>query len=314
MAKKGLSSKLIILKINQTLCNFDVSTDALIFLKDAKVGEDIIISMVEKSSKSLNNVAINTASTDPQNGKMNSVQPASQNNQSVPNNFNARNKNVSIQAQGIIDSLNGSGIYFFDDELKNYVHVDPTVVSGTQSKANAGVYFGVGGAMVSKSFIDGKEANIQITSTRRPVFYFYFDSSSTSLNNSNNKAGQQPNNYLEVIYGYGNQLNSKAFTPNDFKLIKLDIDKNSRYFKGGKMAIGGASSRISSGYFQSFKYERLSSNLFKVYFLEDLDKLGEFCFLYAGNASNNNNGAGFQNLQTEVKVFDFGINWKKKRN
>lgn len=307
MVKKGLGANIILLKIKQSNSNFDVSTEALVFLKDSKVQDEIIVLMIEKNTQNSNgNVAVQAI--------FNQNNTAQNINKSQPSNtlskINNGNKKNSNEVQNIIDNLNGSGIYYFDEETKNYIPVDPTVVSGSEMKANVGAYFGMGSA-VSKSFIDGKEANIQVRYTRRPIFYFYFDSSSTSLNNSNNKSGQVANNYMDQIYNYGNQKNSKAFTPNDFKFIQLDISRNSRYFKGGKIGLAGATSRISSGYFHTFKYDRLSPNLFKVYFVDDLDKVGQFCFLYAGNTSNNN--GGFSNNKTEIKVFDFGTTWTKRK-
>lgn len=309
MAKKGLGNNIILLKIKNSKGNYDTSSEALVYLKENKISDDVIVAIMEKSnlseSQNLNATTTNTKNNQVRSSTKTSIQGQSQTA------ANISGKKDSPLAMSIIENLSGSGLYYYDDEEKTYTMVDPTVVSGTQGKLNAGAYFGIGGGSVSKSFIDGKEANLQISNTRKPTFYFYFDEASTSLNNSNNKAGQTPDNYVDKIYGYGNQQNSKAFSPNDFKLIQLDIKKNSRYFKGGKMGLTGSSSRISSGYFETFKYERLSANLFRIYFPEDLSKNGEFCFLYAGNTSNNNQ-LGFENNKTEIKVFDFGTNVKKR--
>jgi hypothetical protein len=317
MVKKGIGPKIIIMKIKNSITNFDQSTDALIYLKDAKVSDEIIMAMLEK-----NEVKEEDNNDNSNNTKQNKTSEASNNNQNntksnntpvVNNNNNNKNnkeKELTPEAQEIINNLNGSGIYYFDEDTKAYTQLDPTVVSGAQSKLNAGSYFGIGGAAVSKSFVDGKEANLQITNTRKPIFYFYFDNAKTSLNNSNNKAGQQPENYVDKLYGYNNQMNSKAFTPNDFKVIKFDIKQKSRYFKGGKSGFTGNTSRITSKYFETFKYERVSQNLFKVYFIDDLSKAAEYSFLYAGNASNNDGSNG--NNKSEIKVFDFGTSWKKK--
>lgn len=311
MAKKGLGTNIILLKIKQANENFDVSTDALVFLKENKINDDVILAMIEKSSQgAYTNSNSNFGSTPNKSNSQKSLVKTPIQIQSQ-NAGNSTVKKDSQLAAGIIENLNGSGLYYYDDDERTYTPVDPTVVSGSQGKMNAGAYLGFGAAMVSKSFIDGKEANLQITNTRKPTFYFYFDEASTSLNNSNNKVGSKQENLVDQIYGYGNQQNSKAFTPNDFKLIQLDLKRNSRFFKGGKESLGGSTSRISSTYFTTFKYERLSSNLFRIYFPDELDKNGEYCFLYAGNASNNN-GPGSSNNKTEIKVFDFGTKSKKR--
>ena len=295
MAKKGLSNNVILSKIKLTNCNFDVSTDALIMLKDNKIHDDIILAMIDKSS----NYTANTAQNNNQNNsEPTNVSTQNTNNKNIPI---KQNKGLPSEIENIVSKLNVSGIYYFNEENNSYIELDPTVVSGSQTKIAAGNYFGIPSGMTSKSFIDGKEANVQITTTTKPVFYFFFDSASTSLNNSNNKTGQKKENFMDEIYQYGNAQNSKAFTPNDFKLIHLDVIKNSRSFKGA----GGfmSNSKIPSRYFVTYKYERISTNLYRIHFDYPLTKVSEFCFLYAGNTTNST---------SEVKVFDFGTKIAKK--
>jgi hypothetical protein len=300
MVKKGLSQSIILLKIKNTPSNFDVSTDALIFLKDNKVNDEIVLAMVEKSSKK-------SVSASQKNEQVN--------NSSISTNLQesaqSDNKESNPEAEQIIENLNGSGIYYYNVDLKTYTQVDQTVVSGSESKISTGNYFGIPSGVVNKNYIDGNEANMKITETTQPVFYFYFDPASTSLNNSNNKTGQQPSNYLEALYGFSFQQNAKAFTPNDFKLIRLDLRKNSRMFKGGRNSFGMGMGKIPSGYFVTFKYERLSNNLFKVYFPKPLPNLAQFCFLYAGNTGNK--GLANPYSSSEIKVFDFGTEVKRRK-
>src|ERR1035437_2266313 len=53
---KGLSTSIIVSKIKTSKSNFDVSTDALIKLKDQKIPDDIVNAMVEASGNKDNNV------------------------------------------------------------------------------------------------------------------------------------------------------------------------------------------------------------------------------------------------------------------
>lgn len=253
MVKNGLSQSIILLKIKNTASNFDVSTNALIFLKENKISDEVVLAMIEKSSNEVvNNKQKNVQSNN--NGNQISSQESS----------GSDVKQSNLDALKIIENLNGSGIYY-----------------------------------------------LKISETTQPIFYFYFDTTSTSLNNSNNKAGQQPSNYLEALYGYSFQQNSKAFTPNDFKLIRLEIRRNSRMFKGGRNSFGFGMGKIPSGYFVTFKYERLSNNLFRVYFVKHIEALAQFCFLYAGNTGNK--GIANPYSSSEIKVFDFGTSVKIKK-
>jgi|GEM_PF-3472791 len=284
LVKKGLSSSIIVSKIKQSVCSFDVSTDALVFMKDNNVPDDVVNAMLEKSSaKTTENNSSNNADAN----KVNLQQPQAK---------------LSPEVQKIINNFGGSGIYYFNEEKNTYTNLDPTVVSGVINKEKAPI---AGGGMSSYSYIDGLEANLQI-STGSPIFYFYFEESYTSLNNSRNKSDQRKDNYMELLLGTSEDKNAKAFTPNDFKLLELDTKKKSRYFRSD---LSGMTSRIASGYFKDFKYERIAPNLFKAYPKGPLSKKAEYCFIYAGNTSNNNIYGQQQNR--EIKVFDFGVNLKK---
>lgn len=299
LVKNGIDKNIIILKIKNSNTNFDVSTDALIFLKNNNVDNDIVMEMINKSSKTIENASFENNINE---------------NITEKTGFQENNNSKEIAnatAKAIIEKLNGSGIYYYNKELETFTQADQTVVSGAETKISTGNYFGVPSGVVNKNYLDGKEANLTIAETREPIFYFYFDPASTSLNNSNNKTGQIPSNYMEMIYGFSFQQNSKAFTPNDFKVIMLDIRKNSRMFKGGRNSYGLGMGKIPSSYFVTFKYERLSNNLFKVYFPKPLLKKAQFCFLYAGNTGSKD--IAYANNNSEIKVFDFGTNVKKKR-
>jgi len=110
-----------------------------------------------------------------------------------------------------------------------------------------------------------------------PTFYFYFE--------------ENPNSTRDSWYF------ATASSPNEFVLVKLDDNKNSR-----EIVLG------SEGYYKSkmgvpdkdkvaFEFENIADGIFKVSFTKPLKK-GEYCFIYASTAPTS---------YSNDKVFDFGI-------
>ena len=266
LSKSKLPESVITQKINQSVCNFDVSVDELIKLKENSVSDDVINLMITKQSK--------TEATS---------------NNAIKNNTN--DKNFTFTESGIFFLKNGK-----------YTNLDPTIVSSTNAKAGL---FNV----KYKTQIEGGEANYQIEG-KRPDFYFNFEPVKKSLNDANaNSTSATKDNYLDQLFsrmGYGNSnSNYQAISPNDFKLILLDKSKNKREFVSGKVSVYGQSDMsIDSKSIVNFKYEKVSSNTYKIKFEKDLGA-GEYCFLYLGN----NNNAAYAQIygQNNFKVFDFGI-------
>lgn len=266
LTKSKLPESVITQKINQSVCSFDISVDALIKLKDNAVSDNVINLMIDKQSKT--ELITQTV---------------------VKNNTNEKNH-----------TFTESGIFFFKNG--NYTNLDPTIVTTTNPKS--GLF-----NIKYKSQIEGGEANYQLDS-KQPEFYFNFEPVKKSLNDANaNTSNTNKNNYLDQFFnkiGYGQSNgNYQAISPNDFKLIKLDKNKNKREFISGKIsAYGQYDMSIDSKYIVSFKYEKVSANTFKIKFEKDLET-GEYCFLYLGN---NNNAPQIQiYAQNNVKVFDFSI-------
>ena len=186
-----------------------------------------------------------------------------------------------------------SGIYFYEN--KKYTSLDPTIVSNNKPKSGL---FNV----KYRAQIEGSESNYQLKSSK-PVIYFNFDTAKKSLNNANaNSSNNNRSNYINQMLG---NTNFTAVSPNDFKLLRLDIVKNRREFTSGKMsAYGQYDMSISDEYILNFKYEKISENTFKIIFTKDLEP-GEYCFVYLGN--NNNRPYASAYMQNNFKVFDFSI-------
>lgn len=306
MVKKGLSDVIIIAKIKQSVCQFDLSTEALIFLKESKVSDQVITKMLEKSEEK---------EVDSPKQELTTVKSLSKDNGGKA--FQEKNQS---EVDKVLPHIFESGIYYHDKKENVFTKLEATVVTNNKSG-------GFGQALASsltaglantksKSVIDGLEANLKMSGPA-PVFYFYFDRAKSSLNNSKNSITDDTGgDYMQLLYkNMANQVggadNAVAMSPNDFKLIRLEVDKNSRSFISGKGNLYNMNSGIDSRYFMNFKYERLTTTLFRVTFTEDL-KAGEYCFFYAGNSNKQSSLSNFYQVNS-VKVFDFGVASENKK-
>lgn len=266
LSKAGLPSSIIINKMKTSSCNFDLSPDALIELKNNKVTDDVLNAMIDKQGKS-----------------------SATGNPAVDN---------------VISKLPQTGIYYLSPETGLYVKLDASIVTGTKTSSN------LMGTIKSTSTLDGSEANLHTGSS--PVFYFYFGNNGESkLNNTSASSADYKNEFVSLLQSYSanSGRSNEAFSPNDFKLIKLDRNRNTRSFESGRMsAYSGVSNGVNKNV-AGFKYESISPNLFKVYFPSGLPS-GEFCFIYASSAASGGVIANMSNNyyhSTDVKVFDFGV-------
>ena len=197
---------------------------------------------------------------------------------------------VFSQANKEFEKLS-SGIYFKDGD--QITALDPTVVNivkkGSQFKPKA-----IGE-------IPGKEANYSVNSTTK--FYFKFKPEEKELNSSNtnatNKVGEE--NYMNILMS---GANSKAISPNEFKLIKLKISRGKRSYRTGKYGAYGMTyeNSLNSKEVANFKYKKTDNNLFEISF-QDL-KTGEYCFVYMDNSKSN---LAYLNTNNNTKVFDFSV-------
>ncbi len=159
LTRAGLAGSIIIGKIRSTKTNFDMSTDALIKLKQAGVGDDVVGAMLEtKSSKSTGGTTTSGAATVTASGDPNDPM-----------------------------SKHGYGIYLYEekDGAKKMTRLNPNVSAqnrtGGQFTASM-TPFGLG-KVKTKTNLPGRSAALQINSTD-PVFYFYLDTSSGGMNTS----------------------------------------------------------------------------------------------------------------------------------
>lgn len=147
--KKGLGSSIIINKIKSSKTAFDVSTEALIKLKEEGLPDDIVSEMIESASKNKTEV-------------VNLNDPLTRHN---------------------------PGIYFFNpnDADKALVRIDPTVVSAGKSggfgQALANSYsYGLANIKTT-SVISGPNAHKQL-SGNSITFYFYIQAENSNMGRS----------------------------------------------------------------------------------------------------------------------------------
>jgi len=155
LVKAGLSPSIIINKIRTSKSNFDVSTDALIKLKQAGVSDDVLTAMQEAKSGKTFTATVNTATT----GAATTGDP---NDPMAPHNV---------------------GIYYFTEKNgeKKMMELEPNVVTQTRSGGMFGtaMTYGIMKTKI-KAKVTGASANMQIADTQ-PVFYFYLNESDNSM-------------------------------------------------------------------------------------------------------------------------------------
>jgi len=212
----------------------------------------------------------------------------------------ANNAKVNNNSDGNNFTFNKSGIYFLNE--KKYTPLDPTLVTSSNSKGGImrSIYFGT----KIMSQIEGNEANY--TLKKDTEIYFNFVPMEKNLNSSN--AQNTGDDYFnEILASWSG--NSSAISPNEFKLVKLKVQKsilpfikkNKREYQSGKMKGMKSDLSIGDNYIVNFKYEKVSEYTYKVKLPKDIQP-GQYCFVYLGN-----NGKNMTYINNTNKVFDFGI-------
>jgi hypothetical protein len=193
-----------------------------------------------------------------------------------------------------------SGIYFKDGN--QVTALDPTLVNFSKKGNPVAQAYGFKAKSIGE--LTGKEANYLVKSDVK--FYFKFKPEEKELNSSNanatNKVGEE--NYMNILMS---GANSKAISPNEFKLVRFTIKKGKRtYFAGKYLDVLGLNINYSlkSEEVFDFKYKKIGENLFEVYFPMGIIP-GEYCFVYLDNSTSNLDDYLITNNNT--KVFDFSV-------
>jgi len=247
MVKAGLPNSIVVNKIHASKSSFNTSTDELIRLKNSKVPDDIINAMVEASSGA-SSVKLATGAGDTSKTDLNDPL-----------------------------ATHEAGIYLYEekDGTRKMTQLEPSV---SKQQKTGGVFTSAMTAGLTKvkfkAALSGRSASLQLTS-RRPVFYFYFEVKN---------AGLSSNSYY-------------ATSPSEFALVNLDIKENTREVTVSQANAFGAQSGTMDKASRAFKIEKLGPGVYRVIPDQDLAD-GEYGFY---------NGGGMGGGATVAKIFDFGI-------
>lgn len=211
MATAGLGEDIIVSKIHTSKTNFNVSTDELIRLKQAKVSDEVIKTMVlasgSESAKESLIGAGDVSKTDP---------------------------NDPL-------ATHDAGIYLYEekkDGQKQMIQLEPSISKQTKSGGffSSAMTYGIA-KIKFKAALAGPAAKLQIDKPR-PVFYFYFEVKNSGLSSSNYYA-TSPNEF--VLIKMNTKKNGREVTvsqANVFGSQSGAMDKAVRTFDYEKVAPG----------------------------------------------------------------------------
>jgi hypothetical protein len=269
MTKAGLSPTAIVSKIQTSGSAFDVSTEALIRLKQEGVADEVIEAMLAAANEP-SEPGVDVA---PQGSRLRRVTTPGLGSASPPEPFPAD-----------IGPNYAPGIYLLKQfpERWELVPVEPAVY--TQAKASGAWKTALSRGVLKthyKAVLPGAHADLQVD-VPRPVFYFVFDVPNSSLSYS------------------GSVWQGLATSANEFVLVKMEVKKSSREIVvGASSKYTGDETGTREADLLPFEYERVEPGVYKVTPKRALPH-GEYCFYYGGVPS----GHGARGA---AKVFDFGV-------
>jgi len=222
LTKAGLASSIIIGKIKSTKTNFDMSTDSLIKLKQAGVGDDVVGAMLEaKSGKSISSSTSGNATT-------------------------TNNGSATVGALGDPNdpmAKHNYGIYLYEekDGVKKMTALKPNVSAQNRTGGmfTSSLTYGIG-KVKTKTNLPGRSANLQLQSMS-PTFYFYLDITSGGLNTSSG-VPSDPNEFTlvrfnqrsdnrEVTIGKSNAFGAKGGLSDEYVVQFKAEDMGNGIFK-----------------------------------------------------------------------------------
>ncbi len=253
-----LSQNIIIKRIQHSETQFNLEPDALIELKVAKVPDKIVAVMMKPTRAS--KITKGNANL-------------------IAGELPPHPQDLPMPSRGRFPE---PGVYYEEyNPRTNYMQLEPTTTNQTRSgTVGESVLDGATGGVTGRSERVGlanPSANTVIKDNR-PVFYFVFSGS--------NRKDQ--NTVAENIF-------SGVASPNDFVLIRARVSS-----RGREITIGRNSSYSSETGFGPgavpFRFKKISNQLYKVYFDEDV-AAGEYAFFY-------NKGSEFT---SSLKLYDFSL-------
>jgi hypothetical protein len=278
MMSVGLSDSIILAKVHQHNKPIDLSTDDLVRLKKARVSDAVIRELIDPST--VPPVEAVPSSVVVQNPLLGSTTALS-----------GATPGAGDMAGDPDDPLvsHDSGIYIFTTDHNGKPHMIELERAAYQGAKTGGMFtsamtYGIAKAK-SKAIIPGKSANIRVGDPL-PTFYFYFDQKSAGLSGSSYFSGQNISN------------------PNQFGLVRLKADKNTRSAEIGEFSMWSSTSGNNQKDVVAFTSVRLRPGLYKVTLSGALPS-GEYCFMAAPVATSAY--AGIAGTTSAHDLFDFGV-------
>ncbi len=275
MKQAGLSDDLVIAKIKASNRPANLSTDELINLKKQNITDAVIKALMDP-----NNAPVPASGGAIANRLLN-VNPS------------GATPEAGSPALGNPDdplTPHDSGIYVLNADSSGKEHMvmlERAAYQGTKTGglfASAVTYGAV--KAKTKAILPGSAASIR-TTQGKPVFYFYFEDKAAGLGRGGFFAGGSISN------------------PNQFALLKLNVDKHNRSTEVGAFSMWGASSGSQEKSITAFKAERLAAGLYKVDINNELAP-GEYCFVATASVA----GAYGSGATFAHDLFDFGVDAK----
>lgn len=291
MVQAGLSDDVIIARLRKEHKAFDLSPDDLVRLKKAHASDNVLKVMLDpKTDISPSTPAPAAATSPPPVSAQVVVQTPVAAIAGIPGvNPSGATPAPGTNATGdpndpMIPHDSGVWLYTKDRDGKpQMIVLERAAYQGSKTGGlfTSALTYGIKKAK-QKAVIPGPRASIR-TRDASPVFYFYFDDKAAGLGKS--------------YFGIGSLSN-----PNQFALIRLDVNKSNRETIIGEFGAFGASTGTSTKSMEGFKSERLRSGLYRVTMNSPLEQ-GEYCFL----ASSGFAGAYGAGTAGAADIFDFGV-------
>jgi hypothetical protein len=271
MKQAGIADDLAITKIKQSNQPLSLTTGDLIYLKKQNVSDMVIKALMDPNTI----VAPDTSAVT---NRLLNVNPSG----ATPTMGNSVVGNPDDPM-----TPHDSGIYIYNTDASAKPHLLMLERAAYQGTKTGGLFssaltYGAVKAK-TKAILPGRNATIR-TSQGRPVFYFYFTDKTAGLGRGGLFAGGEVSN------------------PNQFALLKLNIDKHNRSTEIGSFSMWGASSGSQEKSIVGFKADRLAPGLYKVQIDSEL-VVGEYCFVATTSAV----GAYGAGATFAHDLFDFGV-------
>lgn len=240
MHEGGVSKNVIVKKIQYSETNFDLTTDAMVVLKTAKVPDQVVAIMMEPKRASAEKGNANLIAGD---------LPEHPQDLPTPNKGN----------------LAEPGVYYEEFTPKvAYLQLEPTTTNQTR-RGGIGEHFankGTAGMTGTSERVGlaNPTANTVIKDNR-PVFYFVFSG-----------ATRKDQNEVQESAFHG------VASPNDFVLIRAKVNGRGREVTIGKSSAYTSETGFGPGAVP-FRFKKINNQLYKVYFDSDV-AAGEYAFFY----------------------------------